>query len=110
MKKAGVFVTVVGPMRYIGEQRLSWPAFLRVMTYIGWRMIATRLTGAPRYTFGSKYPQLVIEDAMQQLLKHNIRMPAHKIIPFEIGNIADAVRLLTTHRTKGRFVIDFNLL
>ena len=109
LKKSGVFVTVVGPMKYIGEQKLSWLAFLRVMAHIIWRVIATRATGGPRYTFGSKYPRLVIKGAMQQLLKHDIRMPVLQTIRFDATDIADAVRKLQTHRTKGRIVIDFAL-
>ena len=107
LMKDGVFVTVVGPMRYIGEQRLSWLSFLKVMTYIGWRMVMTRLKGGPRYTFGAKYPRLVIKDAIERLLEHGIRMPVYKTIPLELDAVADAVRLLTTHRAKGRIVIDF---
>lgn len=106
-KKSGVFATVVGPMQYIGEKKLTWPAFIKVVSHIVWRMIVTRLTGGPRYTFGEKYPRFVIEDAMEQLLKYDIRMPVPKTIPFEVNAIANAVRLLTSHRAKGRIVIDF---
>ena len=31
----------------------------------------------------------------------------HDVIPFELPSIVDAVRLLVTHRAKGRIVIDF---
>lgn len=109
LKKSGVFETVVGPLRYIGEQKLSWPAFAKVMGHIVWRMLSTRLNGGPRYTFGEKYPRFVIKDAMDQLLEHEIRMPVVATVPFEIEAIRNAVRSLTTHRTKGRTVIDFTL-
>ena len=109
LKKSGTFETVVGPLQYIGEHKLSWPAFTKVMAHILWRMLITRLNGGPKYTFGEKYPRLVIQDTMAQLLKHDIRMPVPATIPFEIDAIKDAVRGLLTHRSKGRTVIDFTL-
>lgn len=109
LKKTGVFETVVGPMKYIGEKKLSWPAFLKIMLYIVWRMTITRLNGGPRYTFGEKYPRLVINDALDRVLKYNIRMPVPKIVPFEIEPITQAIRDIQTHRSKGRTVIDFSL-
>lgn len=72
-------------------------------------MLITRLNGGPKYTFGEKYPRLVIQEAMAQLLQHDIRMPVSTTIPFEIEVIKDAVRALVTHRSKGRTVIDFTL-
>lgn len=109
LKKSGTFETVVGPLQYIGEHKLSWSGFTKVMAHIVWRMLITRLNGGPKYTFGEKYPRLVIQDAMAQLLRHDIRMPVPTTIPFEIGAIKDAVRELISHRSKGRTVIDFTL-
>lgn len=109
LKKSGTFETVVGPKQYIGEVKLSWPAFAGVMGHIVWRMIITRLKGGAKYTFGEKYPRLVIHDAMAQLLKHDIRMPVPQTIPFEINAIKGAVLKLVSHREKGRTVIDFGV-
>lgn len=52
LKKSGIFETVVGPKQYIGEEKLSWPAFAGVMGYIALRMAITRVNGGPKYTFG----------------------------------------------------------
>jgi len=109
LKKSGTFETIVGPLQYIGEHKLSWSAFTKVMSHIVWRMLITRLNGGPKYTFGEKYPRLVIQEAMVQLLQHDIRMPVQTTIPFEIDAIKDAVRELISHRSKGRTVIDFTL-
>lgn len=107
LKKSGDFVTLVGPKQYIGQEKLSWPAFAKVMGYVAMRMAITRVKTGPKYTFGEKYPRLVVADAMAQLLKYDIRMPVPLTIPFEIGAIKDAVCKLITHREKGRTVIDF---
>jgi len=44
---------------------------------------------------------------MSQVVKHDIRMPVQNVIPSELEPVVDAVRLLVTHRAKGRIVIDF---
>lgn len=109
LKKSGAFETVVGPKQYIGEEKLSWPAFGMVMGYIVWRMFITRITVGATFTFGEKYPRLVVADAMAQLLKHDIRMPVPTTIPFKINAVKTAVTELVTHRAKGRTVIDFGI-
>ncbi len=109
LRKSGVFITVVGPKRHVGEEKLSWPSVLKIMAHIGWRMMTTRIRRGPRYTFSAKFPRHVIENSMARLLKHDLRMPIASIVPFELDDIANSVRLLQTHRAKGRIVIDFGL-
>lgn len=109
LKKSGVFETVVGPRRYIGEERLSWPTAIGVIGYVVWRMLVTRVNGGPKYTFGEKCPRLVIQEALARVMEFDIRMPTQSVIPFEIEQIRDAVRNLQMHRSKGRTVIDFTM-
>lgn len=108
LKRTGVYETVVGPMQYIGERKLYWFAFSKVMFYILMRLFVTLFHG-PRYRFGEKYPRLTIKAALEQAVKHQLRMPVERTIPFQIDAVADAVRLLTTHRARGRIVIDFDI-
>ena len=107
LKKSGRFVTVVGPVQYIGEEKLSWPAVLKVIGYVLWRMLSTKFTGGPRYLFGAQFPRHVIVGALEQFVEHGMSMPTNSIIPFELEAITSSVKLLTTHRAKGRIVIDF---
>lgn len=108
LKRSGVFETVVGPVRYIGERKLSWIEFAKVMGHILCRMATTRLRG-PRYMFGEKFPKVTIQTALSTAVQNKIFMPVERVIPFGVAEVADAVRLLTTHRAKGRIVIDFSL-
>lgn len=108
LRPSGIFVTVVGPQKYIGEEKLSWWRFGKVMVYIGYRMVSTLVLRGPRYIFGEKYPRLLIESAMQEVVDHGIRMPVQEVIPFELASVVRAVELLMTHRAKGRIVIDFS--
>lgn len=106
LKPDGVFATVVGPQQYIGERKLGWWEVSKVLGYIARRMLMTRFAG-PRYIFGEKLPREIIAEAIDQVTQHNIRMPVQDVIDFELDLIVNAVQLLSTHRAKGRIVIDF---
>lgn len=108
LKRTGIYETVVGPMQYIGERKLSWFEFSKVMGYILMRIFLTLFRG-PRYRFGEKFPRLSIKVALEQAVKHNLRMPVERTIPFHLEDVTKAVQLLTTHRAKGRIVIDFDM-
>ena len=108
LKRTGTYVTVVGPVQYIGERKLSWFAVSKVITYVLMRMLVTFFR-RPRYIFSAKYPHLSIQAALKQAVKYQLRMPVERIIPFQADAIVDAARLLTTHRARGRIVIDFDM-
>lgn len=106
LNRTGRFVTIVGPVQHIGERKLSWSEFICTVGYIILRYCTSFLSG-PRYLFGEKLPRHTIRNAMKHIVEHDITMPIEQEIVFEIHEIKDAVRLLTSHRTKGRLVINF---
>jgi NADPH:quinone reductase-like Zn-dependent oxidoreductase len=108
LKRRGTLVTVVGPQRYIGETKLSRWEVTKIMAHIARRMVTSKLVG-PRYVFSGALPRKVVGAALSEVIEHDIRMPVHAVIPFEVGAIVAAVEALTTHRSRGRTVIDFAL-
>ncbi|MGH0002198.1 NADP-dependent oxidoreductase [Pseudovibrio ascidiaceicola] len=108
LKQEGEFVTLVGPVRYLGERKLTLKEFARAVCYVVWRGITTRWRG-PKYTFCATIPRRVAQKAIQFCCEHGIHSPIEREIPFELGPVQDAIRLLTTHRTRGRVVINFEL-
>ncbi|MEP2783561.1 MAG: NAD(P)-dependent alcohol dehydrogenase [Pseudoruegeria sp.] len=108
LPRNGRFITVVGPQRYIGETKLSWSAFSKVVGHVLWRMIASRVRG-PRYVFGEALPRKVVRPALAHIEENNIRIPVQAKIPFQLDAIKGAVTLLTSHRSKGRIVINFDV-
>jgi len=108
LTRRGRFVTVVGPQRYIGETKLSWYAFSKVLAHILWRVVASRLRG-PRYIFGATLPKNVVASAMAHIVQYDISMPIEAEVPFQLDAVKDAVTLLISHRTRGRIVINFDL-
>lgn len=107
LKQKGRFITVVGPEKYIGEEKLSLWEFSKLASYIARRMFLSLFFGA-RYIFSGTLPRNCIDGALQRALEYDIRMPIDAVIPFDRHAIADSIERLQSHRTKGRIVIDFN--
>lgn len=108
LKSTGVFETIVGPKEYIGQEKLSRREFAAVMGYIATRMISTRIGKGPKYTFGERYPRNTIEDAYKIAMNYGIKMPIDREVPFQVETISQAIQHLTSHRVKGRIVINFD--
>ncbi|WP_226688859.1 NAD(P)-dependent alcohol dehydrogenase [Ruegeria arenilitoris] len=106
LKRNGRFVTIVGPVRHIGERKLSRAEFLLGVGHIVCRSIATRFRG-PRYRFCASLPRNNAYAAILSIAKHNIRSPIEAEIPFDLPQIQAAIRTLTSHRTRGRIIINF---
>ena len=51
----GIFVTVVGPERFIGDRALGWVGVLAVLARVGYRIVSSRIRG-PRYVLTGPGP------------------------------------------------------
>jgi alcohol dehydrogenase len=105
LNSTGRFITVVGPEKYIGEEKLSRWQFFKLFSYIVVRMLTSLISG-PRYIFCATLPRLVIHGALEQAISKDIRID--EVIPFEKDAISQSMKRLLTHRAKGRIVIDFS--
>lgn len=103
---SGRYITVVGPMQYIGERKLSWYELSGVFAHVLRKIFVSLLKG-PRYIFGERRPALSIHNAMKTIVSKNLSMPVERVIPFELSAVRDAIQLLVSHRARGRIVIDF---
>lgn len=109
LEKSGRFVTVVGPVRQLGEEKLSWLQVIGMMAYIVRRVCVSWICIGPRYIFAANLPRKTIQPVLEQVVQHDIKMPVDQEIPFRATEIKAAVARLTTHRAKGRIVINFQL-
>lgn len=107
LKKSGSFITVTGPLRFIGENRLSWFQLIKIFGHVGVRSFFSKFHG-PRYIFGEKKPSSCISLALAFAKKHDVEMPISQEVPFEINAIKQSLNLLMAHRAKGRIVINFD--
>lgn len=68
------------------------------------RSLVTRFSG-PKYIWSVKSLAKTLPEAMRLAVKHKMHVPIEKIIPLEAKAISEAIKLTTSHRTRGRIVI-----
>lgn len=106
LKNTGRFITVVGPVQYVGEEQLSWIRWVSAISHVLLRTLRTKV-GGPRYMFAARLPRNTIRPAFEQIARHSIRMHVGMEIPFRLADVRTAIQVLTSHRSKGRIVINF---
>jgi NADPH:quinone reductase-like Zn-dependent oxidoreductase len=101
----GIFVTVVGPERFIGDRPLSWTGILAVLARAGYRIVSSRIRG-PRYILTG--PSLAGGKGLgdvAQAAAAGVLPPVDSIVPFEFEAMREALRRAAAHKNKGRIVI-----
>lgn len=104
--RRGVFVTVVGPERFIGDRHLGWSGIVAIVARVGWRMISSRIRG-PRYVLtgpGLNAGKMLTEVARDAAA--GVRPTIDSRVPFEIEAMRHALRRAAAHRNDGRIVIE----
>jgi NADPH:quinone reductase-like Zn-dependent oxidoreductase len=106
LKRSGTFITIVGPVRYVGDKLLGWMGIAKLIMYIGWRMFHSQFKG-PKYRFvgatRATYPFLI-----EMFKTHSIKPVIDKTIHFNEKEISEAINYVRTHRATGRVIISIN--
>jgi NADPH:quinone reductase-like Zn-dependent oxidoreductase len=104
LKPKGKFATVVGPVQFIGEKKLGFFKLLSMFSYIGWRSLSTMLTGRKRYIFtGASAPNF--KRINELFVNHKKKVTIDRILTLEKGQIEEGIKLILSHRAKGKVVI-----
>ena len=104
LKPRGKFVTVVGPVRFVGETKLGFFALLKMFSYISWRVFSTMITGRKKYVFtGASSPNF--KRINELFIVHNKKVTIDRILPFEKQQLIDGIKYILSHRAKGKVVI-----
>ena len=99
---AGRFVTLCGPEQYVGESRLGRTGVARMMAYVVWRTLWSRIRG-PRYVLGGMGRSLA--PLRDLVLANGIRPPIDRIVPFGLTAMRDASAHVRSHSARGKVVI-----
>jgi len=105
LKKKGCFITLVGPVKYVGDRKLSVMELAKMFLHILSRYMVTRFNG-PRYIWSVKLLTKTLPEAMRLAVEHKMYVPMERVIPLEAEAISEAIELITSHRTRGRIVIE----
>ncbi|MGH9643476.1 MAG: zinc-binding dehydrogenase [Terriglobales bacterium] len=108
LRKEGVFVTVVGPERFIGDHALGWSGVLTVLARVGYRIISSRIRG-PRYVLTGPGPDggKALAD-VARAAETGVLPPIDSTVPFELEAVRQALRRAAAHRNNGRIVIQMD--
>lgn len=104
LRPEGHLLTLCGPMRFLGGQRLPWRKITQALAYIAWRMISSRIWG-PRYTLlsGSEPDWSAVE---RLITGQDIRPSIDRVHRFERDEVAAAITSLSSSRTRGKLVVE----
>ena len=105
---SGVFVTVVGPERFIGDHSLGWAGVLSALAHIGYRTVSSRIRG-PRYVLTGPSPgggKALAEVAA--MAADGVLPPIDSTVPFELDAMRQALRRAASHQNNGRIVIQMD--
>jgi NADPH:quinone reductase-like Zn-dependent oxidoreductase len=101
----GIFVTVVGPERFIGDRVLGWAGILPALARIGYRIVSSRIRG-PRYILAGPSPSggKALAD-VAAAASAGVLPPIDSIVPFDLAPMRVALRRAARHQNNGRIVI-----
>lgn len=105
LQRKGKFLTVCGPVKYIGSEKLSWGSVIAMFGYILKRSVFSRLVG-PAYIFSETNPSKNINEMLEFVIENNIRVPFDRVIPLQLEEMKEALERLAAHNVSGRIVID----
>ena len=106
LKKQGHFLTLCGPIPFLGGKPLPWIEILGALTHVGWQILQSRVRG-PRYTLlsGTKLDWGALD---RWLLVHDLIPAIDRIHPFEKETVEEAFECLVSHRSRGKLIVSLH--
>jgi NADPH:quinone reductase-like Zn-dependent oxidoreductase len=105
LRRDGIFLTVVGPKRFIGDRSLGWRGVLGVLAHIGYRVVSSRIRG-PRYILTG--PGLNAGGELAEVARaaaNGILPLIDSTVPFDLEPMRQALKCAAAHQNNGRIVI-----
>ncbi len=110
LRKDGIFATVVGPERFIGDKPIGWSRLLPLLLGIGWKIVSSRFSG-PRYILAGPGPGggKALDDVASAAVE-GVLPPIDTTVPFNFESMRRALRRAASHSNHGRIVVRMNPL
>ncbi len=105
LKPGGKFITAVGPVAWIGEEKLGAWKIAGMFAYVARRMLFSRVFGGPTYTMRS-FNKVDFAGIREFLIETGNRAVVEAVVPLERDAIRGALKNVIAHKTAGRVVID----
>jgi NADPH:quinone reductase-like Zn-dependent oxidoreductase len=102
LKKSGLFVTLCGPEKYIGETRNSKWGLFKMFSYISLKAFISMIIG-PRYIMaGIGSSPAPIQNL---ILKNSIKPIIDRKLSLDENSVKDGIAYVASHRARGKVVI-----
>ncbi len=102
LKKSGLFVTLCGPDKYIGETRNGKWGLIKMLSYISLRAFTSMIIG-PRYIMaGIGSSPAPIQNL---ILKNSIKPVTDRKLSLDENSVKDGIAYVASHRARGKVVI-----
>jgi NADPH:quinone reductase-like Zn-dependent oxidoreductase len=102
LKKSGLFVTLCGPDKYIGETRNGKWGLIKMFSYISLRAFTSMIIG-PRYIMaGIGSSPAPIQNL---ILKNSIKPVIDRKLSLDENSVKDGIAYVASHRARGKVVI-----
>lgn len=102
LKKTGRFVTLVGPRRFVGDERLAVSTLAGILGEILYRMVVSRISG-PRYVLAGLSTSM--EPLEQLLLRQGIKPRISGRLDFSKDSARVGIAHVRTHHAGGKVVL-----
>jgi NADPH:quinone reductase-like Zn-dependent oxidoreductase len=110
LKRDGIFVTVVGPQRFVGDQALGWTGILANLAHVAFLTSSSLLRG-PRYILTGPGLRAGRElSVVAGAASAGVLPTIDSIVPFELSPIREALHRAVAHLNNGRIVIQVSKL
>ena len=102
LKKNGIFVTLCGPEKYIGETRNGKWGLIKMFSYISKRALLSKIKGPGYIMAGIGSSPAPIQDL---ILNNEIKPPIDRIIAFDEDSVKEGIEYVASHRARGKVII-----
>jgi NADPH:quinone reductase-like Zn-dependent oxidoreductase len=104
LKRSGTFLTVCGPLKYPGESRLGWGAWIRMIAHLVGRSVGSRFRG-PKYVIAGHMTRKAIGQALSLMLHAGIRPSVGRVVRMTEPEMREAIAYVRSKRARGRVVV-----
>jgi len=105
LASTGTFVTIVGPIKYVGEKNIGVIRALSSFAYIGRRILWTRIRTGPNYVFtGAATPDF--ENINTLLVVSGSKPIIDTDVSLTREEISAAINQVTSHRAVGKVIVN----
>lgn len=106
LHRKGRFVTATGPVKWIGDKKLSIWEQISCIGAILWNQMLNLIPGSRPYYYMAA-PLSLEKELFEMVFSNQIHPAVERTIKFTTTELSEAMSVVQSHRSRGRHVIEF---